>query len=110
MRKILLGLLFIIVIVVSYLIYTEFSFSPLNKKDFQKLFKGENISFEKSCSKDFVGSSIHGEIFEICRTGTDRQLTEAIKFYDYVEVQPLTVYKNLLQNDSLDEQQLQTII
>ena len=37
------------------------------QNDFQKLFKEYNGSFRKSCSKDFIGISIHGEIFEIYR-------------------------------------------
>lgn len=64
MKKFLLAVLIIVVIVVCYLLYKEYSFSPLNKKDFQKLFKGDNISFDKSCSQDFIGASVHGELFE----------------------------------------------
>ena len=64
MKKILLGVLFILVFVITYFIYTEFSFTPLRKKDFQNLFKSDNISLNKSCYKDFIGASIHGELFE----------------------------------------------
>jgi hypothetical protein len=67
MKKILLGVLFIVVIITSYLVYKELSFSPLDKHDFQKLFKEYNGSFDKSCSKDFLGVSSNGELFEIYR-------------------------------------------
>lgn len=67
MKKVLLSVLFIVVIVASYLIYTEFSFSPLKKYDFQKLFKGYSGNFDKSCSKDFLGFNSKGELFEIYR-------------------------------------------
>jgi len=65
MKKVLLGLLGIIVIVVSYIAYKELSFSPLKKNNFKKLFKGDNISFDKSYSKDFLGPNVHGDVFEI---------------------------------------------
>jgi hypothetical protein len=47
------------------LIYDEFSFSPLKKNDLQKLFKGYDGSFHKVCSKDFLGISSKGELFDI---------------------------------------------
>jgi hypothetical protein len=65
--KILLGILFLIVAGVAFIIYEEVSFNPLEQKDFQKLFKNFNGSFRKSCSKDFIGFSIHGEIFDMYR-------------------------------------------
>lgn len=65
MKKILIGVLFIVAIVTSYLIYNEYSFSPLKEKDFQKLFKGYKGNSKKACSKDFLGMSSHGELFEI---------------------------------------------
>jgi len=67
MKKVLLGILFIVVILASYLVYNELSFSPIKKNDLQKLFKGFNGGFYKSCSKDFLGVSSKGELFEIYR-------------------------------------------
>src|SRR6218665_630528 len=76
MKKVLVSTLFIIVIVISYLIYDEFSFSPLRGDDFQKLFKGYNESFDKSCSKDFLGLSFHGELFDIYQYRTKGALID----------------------------------
>lgn len=67
MKKVLLSVLFIVVIVASCLVYSEFSFSPLKEHDLQKLFKEYNGSFDKSCSKDFLGMSFKGELFEVYR-------------------------------------------
>lgn len=66
-KKVLLGVLFIVAIIVSYLVYSEFSFTPLKEYDLQKLFKGYSGSFDKSCSKDFLGMSSKGELFEVYR-------------------------------------------
>jgi len=38
-KKILFGILFLVLIGVVFLIYEELSFSPLKQNDFQKLFK-----------------------------------------------------------------------
>ncbi|WP_131539024.1 hypothetical protein [Pedobacter nototheniae] len=65
MKKVLLGVLFIVVIIASYLVYDELSFSPLKEKDFKTLFKGYIGQPKKICSKDFLGMSSHGELFEI---------------------------------------------
>ena len=65
MKKALLGVLFIVVIIISYVVYKELSFSPLDKQDFQKLFNEYNGDFDKSCSKDFLDVSSNGELFEI---------------------------------------------
>ncbi|HTD98015.1 MAG TPA: hypothetical protein VK668_01960 [Mucilaginibacter sp.] len=65
MKKVLLGFSFVIVLIISYLIYDELSFSPLKQNAFGKLFKGYVGIVEKSCSKDFLGISSRGEFFEI---------------------------------------------
>jgi hypothetical protein len=48
-----------------YLCYEEFSFTPIKEAEFKNIFKGHNINFSKLCSKDFIGLSLHGELFEI---------------------------------------------
>ncbi len=65
MKKVFLSLLLILFIGVGYLIFNATSFSPLKNYDFQRIFKGQKISFEKVCSKDFLKASFHGELFEI---------------------------------------------
>ena len=76
MKKVLLGLLFVIVIAISYLIYTELSFSPLKEVDFQKLFKGYIGKPNKICRKDFIGISSHGEIFDMYVYSTKNALID----------------------------------
>lgn len=65
MKKIFLSLLFIVILIISYLIYMEISFSPLKQNDFEKIFKGYVGSYNESCRKDFLGITSHGELFEI---------------------------------------------
>lgn len=38
------------------------------------------------------------------------ELRETIKFYDYIEVQPPSVYKHLVQMGDLSEERLLTVI
>lgn len=67
MKKMFFSVLLILAIGVSYLVYNEYSFSPLKERDFQNLFMGNKVTFDKSCSKDFLGIGLHGELFEIYR-------------------------------------------
>jgi len=54
-----------------------------------------------------VGSGcINGEIFDLARTGLISNLEKKLLEYDFIEIQPLSVYKHLLQNDSLNEEEL----
>ncbi len=76
MKKVLLGLSFVIGVVFFYLIYTEFSFSPLKENDFKKLFKGYVGNARKSCSKDFLGVSSKGELFEIYLFSTNNVIID----------------------------------
>lgn len=49
-----------------------------------------------------VGSAcLNGEIFYIAETRTDEELVEAMKFYDYIEVQPIENYSHLLRNHDI---------
>ncbi|WP_434341924.1 PolC-type DNA polymerase III [Mycoplasma putrefaciens] len=75
-----------------------------------KLFKDELMQIKKNNNLLFSSSCVNGEIFELARTGTFDSLAQAIQFYDYIEIQPISVYKHLLQNDSLDLEQLKTIL
>ncbi len=64
MKKLFFSILLLVSFGVFYLIYQEYSFTPLKENDFQKLF-GKNVKFNKLYSKDFIGLSLHGELFEI---------------------------------------------
>ncbi len=58
-----------------------------------------------------IGSScVNGWIFEMARTGTIEMLRNAIAFFDYIEVQPLSVYKHLIQKGDLTPEQLKMFV
>ena len=45
-----------------------------------------------------IGSGCYeGEVFRLAKSKTDDELSNIIRFYDYVEVQPLEVYNHLIQ-------------
>lgn len=46
-----------------------------------------------------IGSGcLNGEVFEIASTRSEKQLKEAISFYDYIEIQPLENYRSLIED------------
>lgn len=50
-----------------------------------------------------VGSAcLNGEIFYLAETRNEEELTRAIEFYDYIEVQPLENYSHLLRNHDIN--------
>ncbi len=50
-----------------------------------------------------VGSAcLNGEIFYLAETRTDEELMEAMKFYDYIEVQPPENYSHLLRGHDIN--------
>lgn len=52
-----------------------------------------NLLFGTSCQ--------NGEVFDLAHTRSQQELEEAMRFYDYVEIQPLACYKNLLDRNAL---------
>lgn len=48
-----------------------------------------------------IGSGcINGEIFEEAKTKDDEELANMMQFYDYIEVQPISAFKHLLNMES----------
>ncbi len=48
-----------------------------------------------------IGSGcINGEIFEAAKVKDDKELSQMMKFYDYIEVQPISAWEHLLQVES----------
>ena len=48
-----------------------------------------------------IGSGcINGEVFEEAKTKDDEELANLMQFYDYIEVQPISAFKHLLQMES----------
>ncbi len=77
------------------------------------LTKSENdgsVSEPRICREDIqkyrknllVGSScFNGEIFELASNRSKEELVKAMKFYDYIEVQPLENYRPLIENNTV---------
>jgi len=66
---------------------------------------------EQHRSNLLIGSScVNGDVFEVARNKDSSELAETIKFYDYVEIQPPSVYKHLVQMGDLSEERLLTVI
>ena len=52
---------------------------------------------EKVRENLIIGSAcLNGEVFELAHTRTKKVLNKAMKFYDYIEIQPLDCYRSLL--------------
>lgn len=64
------------------------------REELQKAHAKGNLLFGSSCQ--------NGELFELAHTRSEAILKEAMQFYDYVEIQPLEVYKNLLDRQSIE--------
>ncbi|ASP28040.1 DNA polymerase III subunit alpha (PolC) [Spiroplasma corruscae] len=80
--------------IISYSHVKNYLGSPkIFKSVLQEFRKKDNILLGSGCQ--------NGEIFELIRTGTDVDLKKAISFYDYIEIQPLSVYKKLLAINEL---------
>ena len=52
----------------------------------------------------------NGEIFDIARTKTEEELIKAMEFYDFVEIQPLPNYSNLIYQGDMDEAEIKRVI
>ncbi len=51
-----------------------------------------------------IGSScVNGEVFDIAHNKSYEELLEAIKFYDYIEIQPLELYETLNEGSNLEK-------
>lgn len=68
-------------------------------------------TINKHRSNLLIGSScVNGDVFEFARNKNLHELRKIISFYDYIEIQPPSVYKHLVQMGDLSETRLLTII
>ena len=70
MKKTSLILLLFIGLGAILLYLNDASFSPLEEKDFQKLFDKYNGTAAKVCSVDFLGGNLKGELYEAYMNNT----------------------------------------
>lgn len=75
-----------------------------------KIFKNNLINIRKNNNILLGSGCINGWVFENARTGTIEMLRESIKFFDYIEIQPLSVYQHLIDTGDLSLDELKNII
>lgn len=68
--------------------------------------------FERHREGLLLGSACEeGEIFEIAMQKSEGELEEAVRFYDYIEIQPLSHYRPLIEEELIrDEEHLKEIL
>lgn len=68
-------------------------------------------TIEKFRTNLLVGTScVNGEIFETARNKSQLALENVMQFYDYVEVQPVSVYIHLTQTSELSIEKIENVI
>lgn len=73
------------------------------RDELEKYHASGNLLFGSACQ--------NGELFELAMTRSEQELLDAMDFYDYIEVQPLEVYRSLLTRRSIhNRQDLQKIV
>ena len=76
----------------------------MGKENGQPRIIKEEISKKWDNGNLLIGSSCqNGEIFELAHTRSKKELLEAMGYYDYIELQPLECYKNLLDRGSITD-------
>ncbi len=71
----------------------------------------EKSELEKFKKNLLIGSGCYnGEIFNLACFNTQKELEEAMDFYDYIEVQPPEVYQHLIDKEIINIQNLKQII
>ncbi len=59
----------------------------------------------------FIGSGcVNGEVFEFTRNRSQQELEAIMQFYDYIEVQPLSVYNHLVESGEMTVEHLMRIV
>ncbi|MGL5541127.1 MAG: exonuclease domain-containing protein, partial [Erysipelotrichaceae bacterium] len=72
------------------------------REELKKAHDNGNLLFGSSCA--------NGELFELAQTRSKAALKEAMRFYDYIEIQPLESYRYLLDRGSIDSQERLVLI
>lgn len=68
-----------------------------------RILRSELIEMHKNGNLLFGSSCQNGEIFDLAHTRSEQELLDAMDFYDYIEVQPLDCYKNLIDRGSIKD-------
>jgi len=65
MKRIVFLILLLIGVIITYVVFKEYSFSPLKKRELEMLFPYYKGKIEKEYDIDFIGMSSHSEFFEL---------------------------------------------
>ena len=89
-------------------LYKLVSISHINHLAEQpKILRSEIAEYRKDL---IIGSAcFNGEVFETARERDRDTLKEVMKFYDYIEIQPLENYSYLINNEELDQDELSEV-
>lgn len=85
----------------KYLAYNPNS-APNNTTGFPRIPRFELAKAHEQGHLLFGSACQNGEIFDLAHTRGEAELKAAMDFYDYIEVQPLEVYKNLVDRGSVE--------
>ena len=81
--------------------YVSVGIPKIPRSELQK--RRENLLLGSAC--------YNGDVFQAALEGTDEDLAKAIDFYDFIEVQPIGNYKNLIDSQRIvDEAQIKEIV
>lgn len=74
----------------------------MGKENGQPRIIHEEIEKKRVNGNLLIGSSCqNGKVFEMAHTRSHKELKETIEFFDYIELQPLDCYKNLLDRGAI---------
>lgn len=99
-------------ITLSHTKYLSYNSKSTNNIIAEPRITREEIEKRRLNGNLLIGSScLNGEVFDIAQTRGEDKLIEVMKFYDYIEIQPLENYRHLVERDSIGSmERLQEIL
>lgn len=98
-------------VTLSHTRYLKYNPQATNVTGLPRIPKSVLAEYHKKGNLLYGSACQNGEIFEIAHTRSEQELIDAMDFYDYIEVQPLAVYKNLLDFQSIHSlEELKTVL
>lgn len=89
-------------VTLSHTKYLSYSSKSMNNIVAEPRIIREEIEKRRLNGNMLIGSScLNGEVFDIAQTRGKDKLLEVMKFYDYIELQPLENYRHLVERDSI---------
>lgn len=88
-------------VTLSHTKYLKYNPNSTNVTGQPRIPRSELAQWHEKGNLLFGSSCQNGEIFELASTRSAADLEKAMEFYDYIEIQPLEVYKNRLDARSI---------